>query len=155
MKIFNRDQKTGRILTGYTILSKQQRDSKFWSCVEMIPFHSCWEWMGSIDGKGYGRFHIGNHKYAKAHRYALSLTQDLHPQLVVDHICRNRSCVNPNHLRQVTKTVNSLENSIGTGAINKKKTHCKYGHIFDAQNTGYNLYGNRWCKACNKNRCKK
>lgn len=153
MRIYNRDQQTGRIKAGYTSLEKVERDSKFWENVEMIPFHSCWEWIGPKNQKGYGKFHIGLHRYAFAHRYSLGILEALDPKLVVDHICCNRSCVNPSHLRQVTAHQNTFsQSSKATAAINKLKTICKWGHEFTAENTGINLHGNRWCRACNRER---
>ena len=152
MRIYNRDPITGRIRKGHTELSKDQRDEKFWDNVAIIPFHPCWEWIGPKDEKGYGRFHVGNHKYSKAHNYSLSLVEEINPTMVRDHICRNRGCVNPKHLRQVSSRTNTLENSRSNGAINKIKTHCKYGHEFSPGNTGINCNGGRWCKECNRNR---
>jgi hypothetical protein len=63
-------------------------------------------------------------------------------------MCRNRACVNPNHLRQVTPKINTIENSNSIQAINSKKTHCKRGHSL----TGYNLLKQsdnyRRCRKC-------
>lgn len=124
----------------------------FWSKVAMIPFHDCWEWIGNRDTYGYGILKKDGKRY-KAHRYSVSLVEPLIPKLVVDHKCRNKGCVNPNHLRQVTAGQNILENSINQSAINKAKTHCKRGHEFSEQNTYKYSYG-RSCKTCVRNRCK-
>jgi len=53
----------------------------------------------------------------------------------VDHICRNRLCVRPDHLRVVTPKVNALQNSEGHAASNVLKTHCPRGHPYDDKNT--------------------
>ena len=54
--------------------------------------------------------------------------------MVIDHTCKNMGCVNVKHLRAVTQTVNSTENSNSPFAINKRKTHCKYGHPLTPDN---------------------
>lgn len=152
MTIFNRDLKTGKIIKGLHNITKLERDNRFWNYVELIPFNECWIWMGPISDKGYGKFHIGDHKYIAAHRYSFAMKENLQKGLVIDHKCRNRACVNPRHLRQVSSYVNSMENSLGVGALNKIKTHCKYGHEFNEDNTSYNCNGGRYCKTCNKER---
>ena len=151
----SRDSKTGKFIKGKRVILKSERDRQFWNYVEFIPFTDCWEWIGPITERGYGRIHIGNHKYSSAHRYSLGMVEKLDPELVIDHKCRNRSCVNPKHLRQVTQYVNTIENSKSVGATNKIKTHCKYGHEFTKENTGINCNGGRWCKICNKERHRK
>lgn len=89
----------------------------------------CWNWTGHTHSKeGYGHL---RHKGKKilAHRFSFELHGNrLEPGMVIDHICRNRLCVNPKHLRMVTREINSLENSIGASAINAQKTHCPRGH---------------------------
>ena len=71
--------------------------------------------------------------------------------LVLDHLCRNRACVNPDHLEPVTQRVNSLR-GVGAAAQQARKTHCKYGHEYTSENTQLyiNQHGNvsRQCKVC-------
>lgn len=108
--------------------------------------NGCWDWVGCKDADGYGLFKAKS-KMHRAHRLSLVLTgKSLDSKLVVDHICRNRSCVNPNHLRQVTSRQNVLENSDSIQANNSKKTHCNNGHPLD----GITLNGKfqRWCRVC-------
>lgn len=98
----------------------------------MIPFHECWEWTGSGNG-GYGTIRLPppDGRYQKAHRISLLLHGiPLIPGLVVDHACRNKKCVNPKHLRQVSVAINTLENSGAASVFNKQKTHCPRGHEF-------------------------
>lgn len=107
----------------------------------------CWEWRGSLDSGGYGAVNW-NGKKQRTHRvmYALVVGKAAHG-LSIDHLCRNRKCVRPSHLEAVTNHVNILRgNSIP--AINKRKTHCKYGHEFTPENTINRIQG-RYCRACN------
>lgn len=108
----------------------------------------CWLWQGSMQSNGYGRLPARPRPIA-AHRLAWTLFRgDIPDGLAVDHLCRNRQCANPFHLRLVTPTVNALENSDSVCAINAKKTHCKRGHPFDDQNTYWIATGGRACKTC-------
>lgn len=94
--------------------------------------NGCINWLGGKFKRGYGCFGLGRTKQTyKAHRISFWLHgYDLIPGMVIDHICRNTSCINPEHLRQVTTKENHLENSRAVGAINAEKTHCKRGHEF-------------------------
>ncbi len=149
MRIYNRDTKTGRIKPGHTKLTKEQRIEKFLDSICIGSFNGCWEWAGSVDEKGYGRFHLGNHKYTKAHRYSFELFHEIKKGYVIDHMCRNKGCVNPEHLRQVTPTTNTLENSVGIAAINKAKILCKRGHGLTTIKRGVSK-GKRFCSECVK-----
>jgi hypothetical protein len=71
---------------------------RFWKHVEMIPFHSCWEWMGSRTDTGYGKINDGNGGFPRAHRVSYEMHFGKIPDgLVVLHKCDNRGCVNPLH----------------------------------------------------------
>jgi len=70
----------------------------------------CWAWLGRLDRYGYGAFMLtteGGKRQTGAHRAAwLSMRGDIPAGLQVDHLCRNRSCVNPDHMEIVTNQVN-------------------------------------------------
>jgi len=76
-------------------------EDRFWAKVDKSG--DCWEWTGARSSYGYGLFSLGNRKGTNAHRAAYKLTHgDIDPNMYVDHICRNRGCVRPEHLRLVT-----------------------------------------------------
>lgn len=114
-----------------------------------INLNGCWDWIASKNRGGYGNFTSGI--IIGAHRYSYRLFNGpLIKDFCIDHICRNRSCVNPDHLRQVTFSINSIENSNSTAFYNSTRTHCPQGHIYSNLNLINSKKGNRLCKICNR-----
>lgn len=80
---------------------------------------TCWNWTASIARNGYGRFRVNPQVFGYAHRVAYELEVGPIPEgLHIDHICHNRACVNPAHLRPVTHKQN-MENRIGASRGNQ------------------------------------
>lgn len=106
----------------------------------------CWEWTGSRGSKGYGRFAIKDELHS-AHRVTYRAFVGAIPGgLQIDHLCRNRCCVNPAHLEAVSAREN-VSRGQGRPAILMKQTECKRGHAFTNENTIVDKYG-RHCREC-------
>jgi len=101
---------------------------------------------------GYGMFKIRG-RTEKAHRVAYYCSHGPIPEgLVLDHLCRNRGCVNPSHLEPVTNWENVLR-GVNFVAGLARQTHCKRGHEFTPENTAtHTVTGCRVCRACVKTR---
>lgn len=111
----------------------------------------CWLWAASLNKKGYGQFQWPGMGSVGTHRVAIFLARGIwsrRGESNIDHLCRNRSCVNPDHLEVVTERTNAVRGDGPTG-INARKTHCIHGHEFTIENT-YNENGNRKCRACRR-----
>ena len=113
------------------------------------PNSGCWLWERTIHPTGYGKAWDGK-KVVYAHRLSYELHVGAIPEgMVLDHLCRVRSCVNPDHLQPVSQYEN-IARGQSFSAVNGRKTHCVHGHAL----TGDNLYerpeGWRGCKTCKR-----
>jgi len=95
----------------------------------------CWTWKASHFRNGYGAFHPRHGETTTAHRYAYeSLRGEIPEGIVVDHLCRNRGCVNPDHLEGVTNDEN-LRRGAGHRLRNGMTNDCINGHRYTPSNT--------------------
>lgn len=122
--------------------------ARFWAKVQKGD--GCWKWTGAKNAYGYGLVCLraaGKQVRLGAHRVAWQIVRGPIPNgLTCDHLCRNRDCVNPDHLEPVTNRENVLR-GIGHTAVNARKTHCVQGHELSGDNLYIHL-GKRYCKKC-------
>ncbi|UYL87860.1 HNH endonuclease [Gordonia phage Malisha] len=115
-----------------------------------VDDRGCWIWQAATQ-QGYGVFWL-NGKQHKAHRVSYEMHRGPIPNdLQLDHLCRVRACVNPDHLDPVTPRVNTLR-SFGVTALRARQTHCIHGHEFTAENTYVYAGRKRGCLTCRRKR---
>lgn len=106
--------------------------------VEKDGHGGCWRWTGKAYPRGYGAFYLGGGRYMSAHRWGYQrLVEPVPDHLDMDHLCRNRWCVNPDHLEPVTHTENIRRGEAAEANIlrNQRRTHCVHGHELSSENT--------------------
>jgi len=122
-------------------------ETRFWLKVDKNGSNGCWIWRANRDKDGYGKF-TNNYKTLRAHRFSYELLVEKIPEgMVLDHLCRRTSCVNPEHLQPVS-SIEYIHRGEGLASQNKSKTHCINGHEFDELNTYIRPNGARSCKKC-------
>lgn len=118
---------------------------RFWSKVAFTE--SCWLWNGARTTQGYGRFNVSRGP-VPAHRWSYEFCVGQIPEgLTIDHLCRVRYCVNPDHLEPVTIRTNILRGE-GIAGRNSRKTRCLDDHPFSPENTYVRPRGSRVCRIC-------
>src|SRR3990167_10659382 len=130
-----------------TRLSTAQR---FWKHVTFGHGpNACLLWSGAKLPKGYGLFDTGDREHTRvAHRLAYEWIHGPVPEgKQLDHLCRNRACVNPDHLEPVSARENTIRGTSITGR-NARKTHCQQGHALVGENLA-SWHPNRACRTCN------
>ena len=127
---------------------------RFWAKVSPEPNTGCWLWSGCDNGEGYGTVYSGG-KNHKAHRVSYELHNGKIPDgLQIDHLCRVRCCVNPDHLEAVTQKTNVQRGE----AVKKCRehfaaiTHCPQGHPYSGDNLRITTSGSRLCRECHRSR---
>src|SRR5262252_1558526 len=124
-------------------MNKAQHFERFVSKIR-VRRNGCWQWMGSFRSGGYGvAWSRREYRAVGAHRLAYEhFIGEIPNRLEIDHLCRNRWCVNPTHLEIVTRGEN-------TKRANDARTHCKHGHRFTPNNTAV-YKGMRYCLKCKR-----
>lgn len=123
----------------------------------------CWLWMGSTLPKGYAVLRVSrkidpHRKHLYLHRLFYEVSKGaIPPGLEIDHLCRNPSCITPDHLEAVSRSTNLRRGNVGSdiGRYNRAKTHCPQGHSYDKLNTYYRpdrRGRGRNCKQCRADR---
>jgi len=133
----------------------------FDSAYEPEPNSGCWIWTGMLHRLGYGRLNIRDPRSPRgwrityAHRYSYERFIGPIPEgLELDHKCRMRCCINPDHLEPVTHMENVRRGRVGEVASARARaiTHCPAGHEYAGENLYTRANGNRECRACIRRR---
>ncbi len=117
--------------------------------VEIDSATGCWLWTAAMKPNGYGCFGLGAQQYA--HRVSYERHKGPIPEgLEIDHLCRVRNCVNPDHLEAVTHRENVRRGTVGL--YNLRKIHCPQGHEYNPENTRVTRKNLRNCRVCDRDR---
>ncbi|WP_205484689.1 HNH endonuclease signature motif containing protein [Arthrobacter sp. Alg241-R88] len=125
--------------------------------VTIDPETGCWLWQGAIaTATGYGRMAINNGRFGgervMTHRMSYeTFVGPIPAGMVIDHLCRVRSCCNPDHLEPVTQAENLRRGEGVPSNAFREATHCIHGHEFTPENT-YRTDKGRYCRACRRRR---
>ena len=114
-----------------TVLTPEE-SRRIFSRVDILGPDDCWEWRGPRSVGGYGVTHLRDMTTVQVHRLSYSVMVGAIPSgLVIDHLCRNRACVNPHHLEPVTDRVNVVDRAVNTVIkFNDDETKCHKGHPY-------------------------
>jgi len=115
---------------------------RFWENVSPEPNSGCWLWLGHADAYGYGQFWMSGKIHTAQRASWMLFRGPFLSSMQIDHICRTPSCVNPDHLRVITKSENLSSREM-------KKTKCSRGHPLVGENLFLERNGKvRRCKLC-------
>ncbi|WP_419827679.1 HNH endonuclease [Sphingomonas sp.] len=122
--------------------------TRFWDQVFVSP-NGCWLWIGAIGTGGYGNCMIDG-RVQNVHRITLGRFRVIEGGKVADHLCRQRSCCNPDHLEQVSNQENTIRGA--SADANRRRgaalTSCPHGHRYSGDNLKIDRHGRRSCRTC-------
>ena len=127
-------------------MSETNLMARFMAKVSPEPTSGCWLWAGALFANGYARIYGEGGRKAKL-LYGHRVGGSIPPGLQLDHLCRVRSCVNPEHLEAVTSKMNVLRGE-GLSAKNLRKNVCKRGHPYNKTRTRIDGRPYRYCSVC-------
>lgn len=112
-----------------------------------VADNGCWLWTGAITTDRYGFFDVSGKKLS-AHRYFYEFwtSTRIPHRMQLDHLCRQRSCVNPSHLEIVTPRENTLRSL--PYSMKARQTECLHGHPLSGDNLYRKPNGSRECRIC-------
>lgn len=128
---------------------RKSLEERFWEKVMPEPNSGCWLWVGALS-KGYGSISVSGRNQG-AHRVSYEMLRARIPDgFDIDHLCRNPSCVNPDHLEPVTRAVNVQRGMVPivNAARPASPHHCPQGHEYTHVNTKITKAGSRKCRRC-------
>ncbi len=130
------------------IYPRSTAQERFWEKVSKQD-NGCWEWLGAHCSNGYGTFYYYNGHQVLAHRFAFELTKgEIPPKMELDHLCRNRGCVNPWHLEVVSHRDNCLV-GVSPAILRHHAGRCQRGHsLVDAYRNKTGRVTN--CRTCRR-----
>lgn len=126
--------------------------ARFWAKVDKSSANGCWRWTAATNSRGYGQFWLSP-RHRMAHTVAYELLIGTVPAgLVLDHLCRNHSCVNPAHLEPVTQAEN-IARGMAPNALAVRTGRCMRGHELTPDNLRVNKRSGgraskRQCRTC-------
>ena len=139
----------GNVFPGQPITGTGRDAIRFWAKVAFSDETECWYWTASFNRDGYGQFKILG-SYEGAHRWAWECCNGPVPEgMELDHLCRNRRCVRPDHLDAVTHRENCRRGS--RGLLRSPAEQCVRGHEFTPINTRLSQR-ERICRSCARER---